>query len=82
MRQRMRQEIIGGIIAILLVILTPLLSFGYTINYTYDDAYRLTQVASDTGFVEAYTYDEVGNRLTLAVTVTPDTPLSPLPLQA
>lgn len=73
MRQRLRQEVLLGIIAVLFVILTPLSSFAETINYTYDDAYRLTQVATDTGFVEAYTYDEVGNRLTLDVTVPTDT---------
>ncbi|MBI5633515.1 MAG: choice-of-anchor D domain-containing protein [Nitrospirae bacterium] len=67
MRQRLKYEVLIGVIAALIVMLTPLLSFGYTVNYTYDDAYRLTQVASDTGFVEAYTYDEVGNRLIFAL---------------
>ena len=40
----------------------PAFAATETINYTYDDAYRLTQVASDSGYVEDYTYDEVGNR--------------------
>ena len=70
MIKRSRYEVLIGLIALLIVILTPLSSFGYTINYTYDDAYRLTQVASDAGYVEQYSYDEVGNRLTFALSKT------------
>ncbi len=77
MKQGLRQEIILGLIAALFAMLTPLSSFGYTVNYTYDDAYRLTQVALDTGYGETYTYDEVGNRLTSEVTFTPDTTPDP-----
>ncbi len=77
MRQRLRHEVLIGVIAVLFVILSPLSSFGYTVNYTYDDAYRLTQIASSSGFGETYTYDEVGNRLTSEVTFTPDTTPDP-----
>ena len=66
-RKEMRSILLWLVILFLFSSGLPARATAETINYTYDDAYRLTQVASDIGYVEAYTYDEVGNRLTFAL---------------
>ena len=38
-----------------------------TVKYEYDANNRLTQVTYDNGFTETFTYDELGNRLTMKV---------------
>src|SRR5690606_15444655 len=51
-----------------------------TYTYGYDDLYQLVSASSDTGQALAYTYDAVGNRLTVQGTpepVTGGTPPAP-----
>ena len=51
---------------IIIVFLFPVFSFAINTTYTYDQHDRLTHVQSDDGkMVITYTYDSVGNRLTL-----------------
>jgi YD repeat-containing protein len=64
--QRMQPGIKSSLIlfiisALLLIYAIP--SFAASLKYTYDDLNRLTKVEhTDTGYIEEYTYDEVGNR--------------------
>lgn len=59
-----RKSLCLGMLLLFIAGVMPAFAATQTINYTYDDLYRLTQVVSDTGYSEQYTYDEVGNRLT------------------
>ena len=43
-------------------------AFGLTVNYQYDDLYRLTAVVRSDGSVTEYQYDAVGNRLSMITT--------------
>jgi len=42
-------------------------AFGLTMNYQYDDLYRLTRVERSDGWVTEYQYDALGNRLSRTI---------------
>jgi len=50
-----------GFVLFLTLTITPV--FGGTVNYTYDDAGRLTKVEYENGMTIEYTYDNAGNLL-------------------
>jgi hypothetical protein len=58
----------------------PAHSAAETINYTYDDTYRLTQVSSDNGYAESYAYDVMGNRSRMTVIYSAEMSVSPASL--
>jgi hypothetical protein len=66
--QRMQPGIKSSIIlfiisALLLIYAIPSFAVQGHLKYTYDDLNRLKKVEhTDTGYIEEYTYDEVGNR--------------------
>lgn len=44
-------------------------ALGLTVNYQYDDLYRLTRVERSDGIVTEYQYDAAGNRLSRVIRV-------------
>lgn len=58
---------LAGLVAGLLILSCPVFAAN-TITYTYDTMNRLTMVQYDNGATVVYTYDKMGNRLTMEVT--------------
>ena len=66
----LRGKSLTWLYAILFVLVCCSTSFGATATCTYDSLNRITKVDYGNGNIEEYTYDGVGNRLTLTVTAT------------
>lgn len=65
----LRYTLISMIIVALAIALSEE-AYAITITYTYDNLSRVTKVDYSNGFIEEYTYDAAGNRLTLTVSST------------
>lgn len=59
-----------GLAIIASIFITAIASFAETINYSYDNAGRLTKAEYGGGTVVEYTYDKAGNRLQKVTTST------------
>ena len=67
-RERNNRFCIGSAV-FMLVLLSAIASFAETINYDYDNMGQLTSVGYGDGTVVSYVYDNAGNRLQKATTL-------------
>ena len=64
------------ILSLSILAIAPSLSFCVSVQYFYDNIGRLIATVSDTGDVTIYTYDEVGNLLSISKdTFSPNPPV-------
>ncbi len=78
-----------GLIIVLILLMAVSASFAETINYSYDDMFRLIKAEYEDGTVVEYVYDNLGNRLVKTTSLLgspannpPYTPFNPFPADA
>ena len=72
----LKRKALIGLAVITVIIITGMVSFAGTTNYTYDELNRLIKVEYENGTAINYTYDSAGNMLTLTADTGTATPTS------